>query len=268
MKKILILISFVILFIFTWFASAYNLSENEKTAAKKIAEKIANIVNNQTPRYKNAWKVKLENLLNKLEINTKYYALVSEILTAHQQMDFSKYITNHYNAFHINQNTIENYWLKLHNNAREERNLSLYSYDKRLNNTAIEWSHTNYEKKIIDHKRNTNDSWYDYNKIENWFQERWVHCKIKWWTTSSESIWKYWFYCRDWECSEELSISLKEIFDIYMAEETLSYPANAHYKAIISPNISKVWLWISLYQSDLPDYYEYYMTTHYCTEFK
>jgi hypothetical protein len=120
----------------------------------------------------------------------------------------------------------------------------------------------------MDHKRDSFDSWYDYHKIENWFQERWVHCKVKWRTTTSESIWKYGFYCTDWDCTEELKVSLKEIFDIYMAEETLNYPANAHYKAIVSPNISKMWLGITLYKADLPNYYEYYMATHYCTEFK
>jgi hypothetical protein len=170
--------------------------------------------------------------------------------------------------YNINKNIIDRYWLNLHNNARKKRQLWTYSYDLRLQNTAIEWSYNNFDKKSMDHKRESFDSWYDYPKIEDWFQERWVNCKVKWRTTTSESIWKYGFYCTDWECTEELKLSLKEIFDIYMAEETMSYPANAHYKAIVSPYISKMWLGITLYKADLPNYYEYYMTTHYCTEFK
>lgn len=248
--------------------SAQELTENEKKSALLLAKSIEKIVNNKTPRYKNAWKVKLENTLSKIDKNSKKYALISEVLQNHLQMDFSKYINNHYQKYLVNKNIIERYWLNLHNNERKKRNLSNYSYDQRLNNTAIEWSYTNYDNKSMDHKRDSFDSWYDYNKIENWFQERWVHCKVQWRTTTSESIWKHWFYCTDWECSDELKTSLKEIFDIYMAEETMSYPANAHYKAIVSPHISKMWLGITLYKADLPNYYEYYMTTHYCTEFQ
>lgn len=266
MKKILLLIA--VIYTFTSIASAAKLSQKENDVAYEIAKKIEKIVNNKTPRYKNAWHVKLSNILKKIDKNSKKYALISEILQNHLRMDFSKYINNHYLKYNVNKNIIDRYWLNLHNNVRKKRQLSTYSYDQRLNNTAIEWSYNNYDKKTMDHKRDNSDGWYDYSKIEDWFQDRWVHCKVKWRTTTSESIWKYGFYCTDWECSEELKDSLKEIFDIYMAEETLNYPANAHYKAIISPNISKIWFGITFYKADLPNYYEYYMTTHYCTEFK
>lgn len=266
MKKLLI--TCIVIFTSFWQVRAVELTESEKKTAIKIAKSIEKIVNDKTPRYKNAWHVKLANVLKKIDKNWKKYALLSEILKNHLQMDFSPYITNHYNKYNVNKNIIERYWLNLHNNARKQRWLSNYSYDQRLNNTAIEWSYNNYDKKSMDHKRNSLDSWYDYHKIEDWFQDRWVDCKVKWRTTTSESIWKFWFHCTDWECSEELKTSLKEIFNIYMSEETLSYPSNAHYKAIVSPNISKMWLGITLYKADLPNYYEYYLTTHYCTEFK
>lgn len=266
MRKILI--TLCSLYIFIWSVSAVELNENEKKSAIKIAKNIEKIVNNKTPRFKTAWEIKLKNTLKKIDKTSKKYSLISEILKNHLQMDFTKYINKHYKKYNINKSIIDRYWLNLHNNVRKKRWLSTYSYNQLLNNTAIEWSYTNYDKKSMDHKRDSFDSYYDYSIIENWFQERWVHCKVKWRTTTSESIWKYGFYCTDWECTEELKLSLKEIFDIYMAEETLNYPANAHYKAIVSPHISKMWLGITLYKADLPNYYEYYMTTHYCTEFK
>ena len=266
MRKILILsISIIVSFANS---SAAELTESEKKSAYKIAKSIEKIVNNKTPRYKNAWHVKLANVLKKIDKNWKKYALLGEVLKLHLQMDFSPYIHKHYTKYKINKNIIDRYWLNLHNNVRKQRWLPNYSYNQRLNNTAIEWSYNNYDKSSMDHKRNTYDDWYDYYKIEDWFQERWVNCKVKWRTTTSESIWKFWFHCTDWECSEELKTSLKEIFNIYMSEETLTYPSNAHYKAIVSPDISKIWLGITLYKADLPDYYEYYMTTHYCTEFQ
>ena len=264
-----ILISILLLLSMWWYVFAkVELSHKEKQSIEKISEKLAWVINNKNPRYKNAWHIKLQRVLSNTDMNTKKYEYLSLILKNHLSMDLSPYIKKHYKEFKINKTNIENYWLNLHNNSRKQRGLINYTYDQRLNNTTIEWSYNNYEKKSMDHKRDSNDWWYNYNKIENWFQERWVDCKVKWRTTTSESIWKYGFYCTDWECSDELNISLKEIFDIYMAEETLSYPANAHYKAIVSPYISKMWLGITLYKADLPNYYEYYMTTHYCTEFK
>lgn len=248
--------------------SAVELTQNDKKVAVKIAKSIENIVNNKTPLYKEIWKGRLEQILLKLDSDSKKYALFSEILENHLKMWFTPYINSHLSKFNINKTLVNNYWVDLHNNARNSNWLNNYSYDTRLENTAIEWSYNNYNKWKMDHKRDSNDSWYDYNKIENWFQERGVTCSVKWWTTSSESIAKYWYYCTDWECSNELNTSLKVIFDIYMNEKTLSYPANTHYKAIVSPNITKMWFWISVYKSDLPDYYEYYIATHYCTEFQ
>ena len=88
------------------------------------------------------------------------------------KMDFSAYKSQHYKKFNINQSEIEQYWLDLHNLTRKKYKLAPYSYNSTLNNTAIEWSYNNYDKGKMDHKRSPQDGWYNYNKIENWFQER------------------------------------------------------------------------------------------------
>ena len=145
---------------------------------------------------------------------------------------------------------------------------------KRLDNTAYEWSKFQAkEKKIMSHKRNWWSLFYDYHEIEKWFTDRWVKCSVAWWATSSESIWKFWYYCNDYECTDELVKSLKTIFDIYMAEKWLAYPANAHYKWIVLAELSKIWIWLFIeerFDDTYKDYrsYDYYVTTHYCTEFK
>jgi uncharacterized protein YkwD len=152
--------------------SAEELSQKEKNAAYNIAKSIEKIVNNKTPRYKTAWELKLKNTLKKIDENSKKYSLITEILKNHLKMDFSNYIGNHYSQYKINKNIIDRYWLNLHNNARKQRQLNTYSYDLRLQNTAIDWSYNNFDKKTMDHKRDSFDSWYDYPKIENWFHER------------------------------------------------------------------------------------------------
>lgn len=246
----------------------YTMSSMDKRIAKVIAIKVSKEVNKKNPRFKTAWEAKFKNILKKKKSGTRSYEILSEILKYHMKMDLSIFNNRQYSTLNINQESIKRYWLTLHNNARKQESLKNYSYDSRLTNTAIEWSYNNYDKWKMDHKRRSTDGWYDYNTIENWFQERWVQCRVKGRTTTSESIAKYGFYCKDLDCSSELQESLQVIFDIYMSEKTLIYPANAHYKAIMSPNISKMWLWLTLYKSDLPDYYEYYVTTHYCSEFE
>jgi hypothetical protein len=67
MRKILILcVSIVVSFANL---SAAELTESEKKSAYKIAKSIEKIVNNKTPRYKNAWHVKLANVLKKIDKN-------------------------------------------------------------------------------------------------------------------------------------------------------------------------------------------------------
>jgi len=109
---------------------------------------------------------------------------------------------------------------------------------------------------------------YDYDKIWERFSDRWVRCENKSWVTASESIWKFWYYCKYWDCSDKLLKSLKVIFDIYEGEKWLWYPADAHYRWITHSELKFIWLWISIRKTDEKDYYEYYVTTHYCSQFK
>jgi hypothetical protein len=62
---------------------------------------------------------------------------------------------------------------------------------------------------------------------------------------------------------------------MYMSEKWKSRSENPHYRAIIHPDFSKIWLWLSIredkeFTKDYPwyRYYDFYVTTHYCTEFK
>ncbi len=208
----------------------------------------------------------LEKYINKyknsLEIKFIFEQIKQNILIS----NYETYFKNHNKKYLINQNEIKNYWLSLHNSKRQNLWLNNYIYSQNLQNTAIEWSYNNYFKQSMDHKRNSWDSWYDSKKINNWFEERWVVCPVSGSTTTSESIAKYWFYCNDWECSDEFKDSLKVIFDLYYAEKNLSYPENAHYLAIVSKDLKSLWFWYTLSAGKYDDYNQYYITTHYCSE--
>ncbi len=208
----------------------------------------------------------LEKYINKYKNNPEIKYIFEKIKQNILISDFEIYFKNHNKEFLINQNEIKNYWLNLHNQKRNNKNLPSYTYSKNLENTAIEWSYNNYFKQSMDHKRDFWDSWYDSKKVNNWFSQRWVNCPVSWYTRESESIAKYGFYCNDWECSEEFKESLEIIFDIYYAEEFLQYPENAHYLAIVSKNLKSLWVGYTLYPTADAEYYQYYLTTHYCTK--
>ncbi|MCP4523187.1 MAG: hypothetical protein GY828_03130 [Candidatus Gracilibacteria bacterium] len=248
--------------------ASYELNKKEIKQSQIFVESIQKTINENNPSYKKVWEDKFENLLNRSEKGSRSHALMSQILQLTYKIDLSGYKNSHYKKFNIDKNKIEKYWLDIHNRERNKVGLFNYQSHKRLENTATQWSYDNYEKLTMDHKRDVGDSFYNYHKIENWFQKRGVSCPVKGRTTASESIGHFGFYCFDGECSDEFNASVQKIFDIYMAEKGLPYPQDAHYRAIVSPHISQLGLGVTFYETDEKNYYEYYMATHYCTELK
>jgi hypothetical protein len=76
-------------------------------------------VNNKTPRFKTAWEMRFKNILKNKKTGTRYYKLLSEILKYHMKMDLSVFNKKQYSTLNIKQDSIEKYWLNLHNNARK-----------------------------------------------------------------------------------------------------------------------------------------------------
>jgi len=268
MRKIIVFVCFFLVLNLNIVNCDYCLNDSDKKIVDKIGIKIENIINNKWFKYKNILIVSLEKYLKKLEKGTKWYVLIDSLISKTYTSSLKKTYMSHYKSYKIDYSRVKSYWLNIHNSARINLWVKNYSYDSRLDNTAYEWTTIQSWKWIMEHKRNPDDSYYDYNKIEDWFNKRWINCKIKNGTTSSESIWKFWYYCSDNDCTDELTESIKVIFDIYMAEKWTGRANDAHYRAITHPDISKMWLWISIRQTNEKDYYEYYITTHYCTEFK
>ncbi len=244
----------------------YKLNYNDYIIINKINKKIEKIINNRWYKYKNVFINKLQKLLVKKVKSKKFIVIVNQIIKNIKKVNLNENALNLYKKFHIDIEKVKDYWLKLHNNERKKIWLAPISYDKRLNNSAYEWAIISKDKWNLNHRRNYFDSTYDYKKIENWFRERWVKCKIKARTTSSESIWKFSYRCFDSNCTDELYKSTKEIFDLYMAEKWTSY--TPHYRAIVHKYITKLWLWFSISGPDNEWFYNYYMITHYCTEFE
>lgn len=274
MKKIIIIVSILLISFSNTFASNYQLSSSDKLIVNKLTSKIQKILDSSSLKTRQTLENKIKEIQNQYKNNKKLYNIFEEIKINTHLISYKDEYINHYKENNINFDVIKSNWLNRHNQVRSNLWETLYTFDERLNNTAYEWSKIqSEEKKIMSHKRDSEDVFYDYKKIEKWFNDRWVKCNVAWWATTSESIWKYWYYCNSNDCTSKLDESLKEIFDIYMSEKWLAYPANAHYKWIILPELTKIWIWIRIeqrYDDTYEDYrsYDYYITTHYCTTFK
>lgn len=79
-------------------------------------------------------------------------------------------------------------WLSWNNDLRAEYNLDPYTYDKRLDATALEWSQISADRGYIDHRRNPGDSYYNYPIINQWFLDRGLDFKNVYRVTHTENI--------------------------------------------------------------------------------
>lgn len=245
---------------------ATTLSSNENLFVTRTSKKIETLVNKDI-MYKERLIISLNKVLKKLKKNTKSYIIIEKLTANLKKVSLKTHSNNHYKQNKIDIEKVEKAWIWFHNTERSKLWLKSFKEDSRLNNTAYEWSTIMKNKSSMNHKRYANSSFYNYNEIENWFQDRWVKCKNADWTTSTESIWKFAYYCSDDDCSDELIESIKSIFQLYMDEKWLPHPNNAHYRAIVHNYLNYIWLWISI-RHTWDDRYEYYIATHYCTEFE
>lgn len=273
MKKIIISILWIIFIINSTYS--FELERKEVVNINKTVSKIEKNANILWFYYRDLVIAEKEVDLRKLKNDSKEYLIISELVKKLKQIKFATFSKNHYKENKIDFSIIKDNWLSWHNDARYNAKLkTYYTYDERLDNTAFEWSFNNMEKWVMEHKRSSNSSFYDYSEIENWFQERWVKCRAINGVTSSENLWYHSFYCKktDNDCSDEALKASKEIFNMFMSEKWLKYPLDAHYRTIIHKNLKYIWVWMAIKKEDNinykdSDYYNIYITTHYCSEF-
>ena len=163
----------------------------------------------------------------------------------------------------VDMNRVRTTWLSYYNNTRSSLWLSSYSYDARLDATAHSW---NIEfakwRGQNHHRRNPNDSYYNYNTITEWFRTRWVEGKVMWWATTTENVWYGSYSCNSSDCTDELIKSIRSTYDFFIGEKWKAY--DAHYRSVVQPNFTKIGLDIIV----VPEERRYYLTVHYITDFE
>lgn len=167
------------------------------------------------------------------------------------------------NEYYLDINQVKNNWLDWNNQTRQELSLNNYSFNQTLESSAKVWSDSALEKWEISHERNQWDWFYNYNEITKWFANNWVECKNIEWITHTENIWWWAYSCNDWECSDELTDAISRAYTSYINEKWTDN--DAHYRSLTNQYFKNIWLWISIEETS-ENYYEYYLTIHYCTE--
>lgn len=177
--------------------------------------------------------------------------------------DINKWLNDYdYKKYKVDFTKIKDKWIDLNNKLRDDLWREEYSYDDKLDSTAQEWAEAMEKRWEASHKRNIWDSYYNYKKITNWFENRWVEFENINRATFSESIW-YWNYSCNWDdCTEQISDSVKRVYYRYMEEKNKKY--QPHYKALIKEEFRKIWLWIAIKELNKGKY-EFYLTVHYWT---
>lgn len=282
MKKIFILLLLIILQLNLSFASeSYTLTIKDKIFVNETVSKINKITDTKWDTYAMKYIFALDKSLKNYAVWSRSYIVFNTIKTnivSHIQeknkpkentkIEEKKIVSYqskmNFEEYKIDIEKVRTSWLWYYNDVRKNMWRELYNYYESLNSTAQDWSETSLDRWVMSHKRDINDSYYNYNKINSWFAERWVVCKNINRVTHSENIWRWYYKCSsDTDCTDKLIVWTKEVFDIYMAEKNKSY--KAHYESIIRKEFRKIWLWIAIHKTD-NDFYEFYITTHYCTE--
>ncbi len=266
MKKIFILLIIFLFTIYDSYAIENYINWKERILINKMSSKIKKNIDDKGPEYKKNIENKITELQKNNEYNDRNLNILENIKKNINIKESDIEYIEYYKKYNIDFQVIKDKWLQWHNYERDKLWKSLYTYDDKLIKTAYEWSHIQKDKWYSTHKRNIGDSYYNYPKIEKWFNDRWVKCEIIWWMTITESIWRQSYKCSENDCTDKLIWWLQKVFNMYMKEKWLKYPNNAHYRSIINNDLSKIWFGISIKQNK--NHYDFYLTTHYCTKFK
>lgn len=271
MKKLLCIL---LLLVIVFPVHGYTLTNHDNTIISQVSAVIDLRIQKNWESYKQKLLTQLKKIQKKQDTQSRNYALVSELLTQVSNIDVisqaEKDQQKHddiQKQYYVSTTQLRTHWLTLYNNYRTQNNIPALNYDKRLETTWDEWAQYMLDIGKITHERTPGDGWYNYPIIEQWFQDRWVTCQVSWNTTSVENTGYHAYYCpAGWDCSQKAKQALWEIFQYYIDEKWLPYPANAHYKTTISPYLKHMGLGLA-FKDEWNGWIQVYTAAHFCTEF-
>ncbi|MFK7780701.1 MAG: CAP domain-containing protein [Candidatus Gracilibacteria bacterium] len=247
--------------------NGYQLVRADSLIINKLLYKVNKVIQVKGLLYRDSLVSKLSKVLVDGNYSARLIAILYDIKNKIAKIEIlsekKTIINNINNGENIDMNRVRDVWLGRFNTVRNDLGKHSYSYDSKLEKTALEWSQISKDRGDITHKRDLSDSYYDYSKITSWFKDRGVVCKNIGGTTNTENIGYGTFSCKDSECTDELISGIRSTFDFYMGEKYKSY--QPHYQSIINTNFTKMGIGIEL-QEKSNGYYKFYLTVHYCTK--
>lgn len=160
---------------------------------------------------------------------------------------------------------VEKEWLSWVNNLRSQSGLHPYTQDSRLSDTAQEWSEFSKNRGYIIHGRpgdgcvgETNYHCYNFPAIDQWFKERWINPQIIGRSKHTENLWIGSYRCNSGDCTQSAINAIKKTYNFFLSEKSYN---GVHYRTMISPNFTKMWLGLSIKNGT------YYLTIHYTNDF-
>lgn len=149
-------------------------------------------------------------------------------------------------------------WLGLYNDVRTARGLTPYRLDPHLNRSSAIWSKRSADKGVMEHKRSSDQVYYDYSAIVSWFRDLGLEFENMNGITFTENIGRGPYVCSSDDCTDVLISALRSTFDFYMGEEPKEY--RPHFRAIVNSRFEIMGVGIAVQNG------QYYITTHFGTK--
>lgn len=156
----------------------------------------------------------------------------------------------------VNLTEVRSTWLGWYNAERKKEKLAPYTFSSVLDKTALAWSETAKKRGYLNHKRDGQTSYYDYNLIKKWFEAQGVIFKGSG-TLFTENIGWGPYNCTKKDCTQEMTDTIRYTFDAYMAEKGKKY--RPHYNSLMSSVYTKIGLGIVVDSAKG----KLYLTVHY-----
>ena len=156
----------------------------------------------------------------------------------------------------VNLTEVRSTWLGWYNVERAKEKLAPYTFSSVLDQTALAWSETAKKRGYLNHKRDGQTAYYDYNLIKKWFVSQGVIFKGSG-TLFTENIGWGPYNCTKKDCTQEMIATIRYTFDAYVTEKGKKY--RPHYNSLMSSVYTKIGLGIVVDSAKG----KLYLTVHY-----
>lgn len=171
----------------------------------------------------------------------------------------------HNDIIGVNMEKVRSTWLSWINEVRANSDLPLITYDQRLDLTANAWAMVLRDRDERNasnvHRRSLTDSYYDFGKITQWFEDSWVFARVVNHATTTENVWFWSYNCDTKDCTDAMIAAVRKTFDFFMSEKSYN---GVHYRSMVQPNFSKIGFSVQVNTTSN----RYYLVVHYITDFE